>query len=129
MEAFLEREEATTSSRLVGFLPGEPPKINLVDSGTDRRGLNRHFAQQIVVPDPDLFARLQAEVRVGDDIRVTIVNEYRETGSRAYLADFRKIPTAERGAAVVNGTADIVQNDITEINIPPVHKSKSKAQH
>ena len=36
MEPFLEKEEVTTTSRLVGILPGNPLRLNLVDYATGR---------------------------------------------------------------------------------------------
>ena len=101
MEPFLEKEEATTTSQLVGILPGSPPKINLVDYGTGRNGIKRHVTQQVPVLDSDLFAKLEAEVNVGDYIRATTVNEYTETGSKVYLAQFQKVHQA-----APNGTND-----------------------
>ncbi len=94
MEPFSEKEEVTTTSRLVGILPGSPPRINLVDYGTGRNGVKRHMAQQVSVSDTDLFTRLQAEVKIGEQIRATTVNEFTATGSRAYLAGFQKLSEA-----------------------------------
>ncbi len=128
MEPIVEREEATTSSQLVGILPGESPKINLVDFAADRCGRKRHFAQQVSVPDPDLFARLQSEARVGDHIHATIVNEYREMGSTVYLADFQKMN--DSGViGVKNGTHDVSQVPIPTSTITTASQAKTKAHH
>lgn len=91
MEPFSEKEEVTTTSRLVGILPGSPPRINLVDYAAGRNGVKRHMTQQVPVLDADLFTKLQAEVEIGEQIRATTINEFTETGSRAYLAGFQKL--------------------------------------
>ncbi len=113
MEPFLEREEATTTSQLVGILPGTPPKVNLVDYGTGRNGIKRHMTQQVPILDDKLFARLEAEVNIGDYICATTVNEYTEAGSRFYLAKFRRVDTITPNGA--DGTKS-KSNGITQIS-------------
>ena len=106
MEPFIETEEVTTTSRLAGILPGNPPRLNLVDCTTGRNGTKRHMTQQVPVLDEKLFVRLQAEVKIGDYIRATTINEFTETGSRAYLAGFQKISDkATNGANGFHTTA------------------------
>ena len=91
MEPFSEKEEVTTTSKLVGILPGSPPRINLVDYASGRNGVKRHMTQQVPVLDADLFTKLQAEVKIGEQIRATTINEFTETGSSVYLAGFQKL--------------------------------------
>jgi len=81
MEPFLEIEEVATTSKLAGILPGNPPQLNLVDDTTGRNGIKRHMTQQVPVLGEKLLARLQAEVKIGDYIRATTVNEFTEAGS------------------------------------------------
>ncbi len=127
MEPFLEREEATTVSQLVGILPGAPPKVNLVDYGTGRNGIKRHMTQQVPVLDADLFARLQAEVKIGEQIRATTINEYTESGSKVYLADFKKMPAPKTNDT--NGTINFTTNNTTEIIVPPVRDEETIVRH
>lgn len=128
MEPFLEREEATTTSRLVGILPGDPPRLNLVDHASGRDGVKRHFTQQVPVLDKDLFSRLQREVVVGDYIRSTVVNEYRETGSIAYLSDFQKANGPFTSAAR-NGNGSHAHSAIAEVAVHPEHATNTKTKH
>ncbi len=128
MEPFLEKEEATTTSQLVGILPGDPPKVNLVDYASGRNGVKRHFTQQVPILDENLFARLQAEVKIGDSIRATTVNEYTENGSRVYLAGFQKVnDIATNGTnGMKNSTHDMSQSPLATSVIEPVLQSKPK---
>ncbi len=130
MEPFLEREEATTTSQLVGILPGDPPRVNLVDYASGRSGVKRHFTQQVPVLDKDLLARLQAEVGVGDYIRATVVNEYTERGSRAYLAGFQKAndPATIGSNGVKNGTRDMSQIPLATSVTKPILQPKTKVR-
>lgn len=107
METALKTEEVTTTSQLVGILPGDPPKINLVDYVTGRNGIKRHFTHQVSVLDEDLFVRLQQEAKVGEQIRVTLVNEYHETKIVTYVADFQKIANTASNGAKPNGTKSV----------------------
>ena len=128
MESFSEKEEVTTTSRLAGILPGDPPRLNLVDYASGRNGVKRHVTQQVPVFDADLFTRLQAEVAIGEYIRATTINEYTESGSKVYLAGFEKI-----NDITVNSTKsenyDLIQFPLTtsvrESLLPP----KQKVRH
>lgn len=131
METALKTEEVTTTSQLVGILPGDPPKVNLVDYVTGRNGIKRHFTQQVFVLDKDLFARLQQEANIGEQIRVTLVNEYHETKIVTYVADFQKIantaPNGTKGAKAK--PLDISQISITESVIAQVTLEKTKVRN
>ncbi len=128
MEPFLEREEATTVSQLVGILPGTPPRVNLVDYGTGRNGIKRHMTQQVPILDDTLFAKLEAEVNIGDYIRATTVNEYTESGSKVYLAEFQKInDTSANGTK--NENRDLSQLPLTTSVIEPILQPKQKVRH
>lgn len=127
MEPFLEKEEVTTTSRLVGILPGNPPRLNLVDYATGRDGVKRHMTQQVPVLDADLFTNLQAEVKIGEQIRATTINEYTEIGSRVYLAGYQKInDTVANGAE--NGNHDFSQFPFTTSVIKPIPQPKQKVR-
>lgn len=127
MEPFVEKEEVTTTSKLVGVLPGNPPRLTLVDYASGRNGVKRHMTQQVPVLDADLFARLQAEVNIGEQIRATTINEYTESGSKVYLADFKKMPAPKTNGA--NGTISFTTNSITEVIILPVRDEETKVRH
>lgn len=129
MEAFLEREEAITTSQLVGILPGDPPMVNLVDYASGRNGAKRHIARQVPVPNGDLFARLQREVNVGDYIRASIVNEYRETGSLVYLANFQNVSEAAVNAVVPGTNGSLTYDEITEVTAHSGRGTKSRVRH
>ena len=124
-----------TTSQLVGILPGDPPRLNLVDHATGRNGVKRHFAHQVPVLDESLFARLQAEVNIGDCIHATTVNEYTERGSRVYLADFQKVNnTATNGTGGMKNTAHDMSQfplamSVIEPVIEPVTQPKPKVRH
>ncbi len=128
MEPFLEKEEVTTTSRLVGILPGNPPRLNLVDYASGRNGVKRHMTQQVPVLDADLFTKIQAEVKIGEQIRATTINEYTESGSKVYLAGFQKI-----NAPIANGTKnekrDLSQLPLTTSVIEPIRQPKQKVRH
>ncbi len=134
METAFKTDEVTTNSQLVGLLPGDPAKVNLVDCATGRNGLKRHFSQQVSVLDKDLFARLQKEANIGEHIRVTIVNEYHKTKIVTYVKGFQKVVnTAPNGTN--NGTngakpthRDVSQIPITMSTIEPVILNKTKAR-
>jgi len=128
MEAFAERRETTINAQLVGILPGDPPRVNLVTHASGRNGTKRHFTRQFSIPDGNLFVRLKQEVNVGDFLRVTVVSEYRETGSITYLTDFKKAPDVKQETAVKNGTINIVQNDVTHIAVPPAQDPMAKVK-
>jgi len=124
----LEREEATTTSRLIGILPGDPPRLNLVDYASGRDGVKRHMTRQVPVPNENLFARLGREVNVGDYIRATVVSEYRETGSIAYLSDFQKADGPFISAAR-NGNGSHAHSAITEVAVHPKRATNTKMKH
>ena len=107
MEA-TEVEEVTTNSQLVGILPGDLPTVNLVDYVTGRNGVKRHFTQQVSVLDEDLFVRFQQEAKIGEQIRVTLVNEYHETKIVTYVSDFQKIIKIVSNGARPNGANSMI---------------------
>jgi len=127
-EPFFEKEEVTTTSKLVGILPGNPPRLTLVDYASGRNGVKRHMTQQVPVLDADLFMKLQAEVKIGEQIRATTINEYTEAGSKVYLTNFQKVDdTIANGT---NGTKaiprDLSQLPLTTSMIEPILQSKTK---
>jgi hypothetical protein len=48
------------------------------------------MTQQVPVLDADLFTKLQAEVKIGEQFRATTINKYTKSGSRVCLAGFQK---------------------------------------
>ncbi len=128
MEPFFEKEEVTTTSKLVGILPGNPPRLNLVDYASGRNGVKRHMTQQVPVLDADLFTKLQAEVKIGEQIRATTINEYTESGSKVYLAGFQKIndPAAN---GTKNENRDLSRVPLTTSVIEPILQPKQKVRH
>lgn len=69
-------DEVGVTVTVVGFVPDEkPPAVWLVEHVDGPRGAARHFTQKIPVPDGTLFARLQTEVRVGDQINAHLTGE------------------------------------------------------
>ena len=124
-----EKEEVTTTSQLVGIIPGDPPRLNLVDHASGRDGVKRHFTRQTPVRDEKLFAELTREVSIGDHFRATIVNEYRETGILTYLSDFNKLPPAKQEAPAKNGPSPMGHSEIKEIvGIPSVRTAKTRVK-
>lgn len=130
METMLKREEVATTSQLVGLLDGDPPRINLVDYATGRNGIKRHFTQQVSVLDENLFARLQREVKAGEHIRVTIVNEYYKTKIVTYVADFQK--TINTSPNETSGTEtmlrDMSQLPLTTSKIEPILPNRTQVR-
>lgn len=127
-EPFFEKEEATTTSKVVGITPGDPPRITLVDHVPGPRGVMRHFTQQVPIRDATLFQRLRVEVRTGDEIRATVVNEYSDLGSVTYLAGFTRVTDAGPQIVVKSGAADMSRSDITQVAIPSARHAKAKAR-
>lgn len=114
-----ETEEVTTTSQLVGIIPGDPPRLNLVDHASGRNGVKRHFTRQTPVRDEKLFAELMREVSIGDHFRATTVNEYGEAGIQTYLSDFKKLPPAEQEAPAKNGAFPLVHSESREMMVSP----------
>jgi hypothetical protein len=84
----MEKEEVTTTVRLLGILPGDPPRI-LIGKRLARDGKpGRLFHQMVPVPDADLFARLIAQAGTGDSLTVTVTTEWRADGYETYLSAF-----------------------------------------
>lgn len=130
MQPFLKKEEITTTSKLVGVVPGEPLKVNLVTDTTGRDGSKRHFTRQVPVLDKYLSARFTAEVNVGDYVKITTMNEYTESGSKVYLTKFQKVDNTTANGT--NGTKavlrDVSELPITTSVIEPILMDKTKVR-
>lgn len=138
MKSSAARQETTINAQLVGVLPGDPPKLNLVIHASGRNGTKRRLTRQILIPDSALFARLKQEASAGDYLRATVVSEYHETGSVTYLTDFSQVPDAEAVAPVpkngtVSSVSNIVLDDVTQITtqitLSPAGGLKTKIKH
>lgn len=134
METFYEKEEATTRSKIVTINDGNAPSVTLVDYVTGPQGAKRHFVQQVPINDIQLLKRLLTEVKEGDEIEATIVNECRETRCTTYLAEFKKTPDVEtpdveQEIIARNGAISITRNDLTEIVVPRERDPKAKVRH
>lgn len=127
MQPFSKKEEVTTTSKLVGVLPGDPLKVNLVTHATGRDGSKRHFTRQVPVLDSYLSARFTAEVNVGDYVQVTTMNEYTEAGSKVYLTKFHKVENIASSATKV-ALRDMSQLPITMSVIEPILLNKTKVR-
>jgi hypothetical protein len=134
MESSAAKRETTINAQLVGVLPGDLPKVNLLIHASGRNGTKRHFTRQVSIPDSALFARLKQESGVGDYLRATVVSEYRETGSVTYLTDFSQVPDVEltpivRKRAVDTAPSDVVQITTTQTTLPSVRDPKTKIKY
>lgn len=125
----IETERASARVTVAGIEPGEPPSITTVHVGTDRKGMQRHFVQQVPIFDVSLYDRLSNEVSEGDEITVTVVNDWYETGHVTYLADFNKVADVEPETAAKNGTLNVVHDNITHFTLPPARDTKTKIKH
>ncbi|MBV9851597.1 MAG: hypothetical protein JO250_18160 [Armatimonadetes bacterium] len=90
MELPFQRDKVTTISTVVDLSSDPQPSITLVDYVDGPGGAARHFTQTVPVNDLLLFSRLTSEVSRGDQLEVTIVNEWYDTGAVTYLLDFAK---------------------------------------
>lgn len=84
----LKDQEVTRTVTLTDLTAGEPPTIVTSEQLRRPDGTTRHFAQVVPVPDPDLFRRLRAEVRSGDEIEITTLTEWTKPGSPMRLVAF-----------------------------------------
>lgn len=124
----VEIDRASALVAVADLEEGEPPTITTVHTGTDSRGTRRHFVQQVPILDRSLFDRLSNEVTKGDEITVTVVNEWYDTSHVTYLADFKKANDLSPKSAVKNGTTPAVRDDITEIIMTPNKTTKTKVR-
>ena len=129
MESLAARQETTINAQLVGILPGDPPRVNLVIHATGRNGTKRRFTRQVSIPDSTLFARLKQEASAGDYLCATVVSEYHETGSVSYLTDFKRVLNVETASVPKNGAVNIVRDDIRQIASHPAQDPKTKIKH
>lgn len=111
----IETDHVSALVTVADLEEGEPPTITTVHTGTDGRGIRRHFVQQVPILDRALFDRLFNEVTKGDEITVTIVNEWYDTSHVTYLADFARAGGLSQKSVVKNGITTPVQNNITEV--------------
>ncbi len=124
----VEIDRASALVTVAALEEGEPPSITTVHAGIDGRGTTRYFVQQVPILDRSLFDRLSQEVGKGDEITVTVVNEWYDTSHLTYLADFKKADAVSPKIAVNNGTTSMVRNDITEIAATRNKATKTKVR-
>ena len=84
----VEVSQTTSKVTVVELLCGEAPALVTVKKAVNPSGVSRHFTLKTPVPDTGVFQRLVAQVQPGDEIIVTIVNEWHETGRITYLLNF-----------------------------------------
>ncbi len=111
-----------------GLSPGEHPSITVVYDTVGKGGAARRFVRQISVSNPSLFQRLEKGVVKGDQIEVTTVTDWYDTGSITVVEDFRVSAGPDSEMLVNNGGVNIVHNDIREITFPPAKNVTAKAQ-
>lgn len=66
--------------KLTDFLWEQPPAILITETVPGPGGKLRPFTQKAQVPDANLWARLTAEVSLGDTIRVTVRTVWPDEG-------------------------------------------------
>jgi hypothetical protein len=128
MDKPIEIDRVSALVTVADLEEGEPPVITTVHPGADGRGTHRHFVQQVPILDRSLFDRLSHEVNKGDQITVTVVNEWYATSHVTYLADFKGANDLSPESAVKNGTAPAVRDDITEIFTTPDKTTKTEVR-
>jgi hypothetical protein len=82
---------------LAGFCPGEPatpPAVLVRTRARTPGGVERSFAQKVLVPDPDLFERLRQGVSPGDTIEITTATDWGAPGLPTTLVSFQKVESA-----------------------------------
>lgn len=84
----LKDQQVTRTVTLVDLTVGEPPTIVTREQLQRPDGATRNFAQVVPVPDRELFKRLRAEVRAGDEIEITTLTEWTKPGSPVRLVAF-----------------------------------------
>jgi len=117
---------ATAVVDVAAVSPGDSPTIRVVYHAENSRGIARQLVRQIPVRDAALFGRIQADVKEGEQIEATTVNEWYDTGYVSYLVDFKKVSDVEQETTVKNGVLDIGHHDITEIIMTP-NKTKDES--
>lgn len=80
----------TRAVKVVDIARGDSRSIVIVERLCTLGGKKRHFTQEVKVLDDQLFQRLLAEVRKGDEIEAVVVTEFSEQGYTTYLANFSK---------------------------------------
>jgi hypothetical protein len=106
MQPTCDTDELVDIVTVVDILPNEaPPAVLTVTLVDGPRGVTRHMTQQVPVPDAALFERLVHQVRAGDQIEATLVNEWREAGCVTYLADFGLVIATAPASSNVDATA------------------------
>lgn len=84
----------TDRMTLANFCPqdeGTPPAILVRTTARTPGGARRSFAQKVLVPDPELFQRLQQDVSPGDTFEITTATDWGAPGLPTTLVSFRKV--------------------------------------
>ena len=115
-----------------GVSPGERPSVTITYDTVGRGNVARLFVRRLAVPNASLFQRLEADVVKGDKIEVIVTTDWYDTGSVTILENFTKVAPPERQTEtvqiVINGNSNVVQSDITQIDVPTVQTSREKAR-
>ena len=96
----IRRDEVTSKVKVVDIQVGEPAYLLTAQCAARPDGKVRTITQKVRVLDTALLSRLTASIEKGDEIEMTIVTEWSQTGYSTYLFDFRAIPAqAEDGTS------------------------------
>lgn len=72
--------ETTRAVKVTDLLQEYPPSVLVSETTPGPTGKPRLFTQKIQVPDAGLWARLVAEVKIGDTISVTVKTVWPDEG-------------------------------------------------
>lgn len=119
------RATVTVSS----ILPNGDSSIRVEYPTTGASGQKRSFFRQIPVPDPSLFSRVQAELREGDKIEMTAINEWYEDGYATRLLDFRKATDFAHKDNATHETNGVAHDTTTETARPLARESRMTVKY
>jgi hypothetical protein len=94
----LEAESVTRPVRLLDIVAGDPPAIVTYEQFRLPSGGVKNFTQEVPVLDAALYQRLLREVQVGDEVQITVVTEWGQSGVPHYLTDFARVPLPTKPA-------------------------------
>lgn len=128
MNSVVEIETSEAEVTVVS-VTAAPPSITIVHEGRDSNRMRRSFVQQVPMRDANLVNRVLLELHEGDQIQVTVVNEWRKDGCDTYLTDFNKFAESNQKEAVKqNGAMNFVYNDTKQIVVKSIPQSKTEVR-
>lgn len=83
--------------RVRELTPGDPPALALARVLTRTDGKQKVHFGRVAITDRDLFRRLCAGVKPGDEIVVAITTDWSHPRLPKYLADFSPAPSGAAG--------------------------------